>query len=399
MTRFEEIQIGDTAEIVHTITEEDIKRFVDLTGDDNKIHIDKEFAWKTSFKKPVAHGMLSAAFISTIIGTKIPGDGALWYSQSLEFLLPVRVNDIITVYAEVTGKINRTKSIELRTDIYNQDKKKVIAGKAQVKVVEQEISVRKTDENQGEEEMRVALVIGATGGIGSCACEKLAASGFHLAVHYNKNQPKARQIAAKIFSATNREPFVLSGDITREKEVSDIITKVERRLGNIDLILNCATVKIPSIKLEQLDWEDLQKQIDINIKANFNIVKATVPGMKKRNKGKYIFLTTQFTESTPPPQMLPYVTAKYALNGFTKALAVELAPFNIQVNMVSPGMTDTDLISDIPEKVRMIVAAKTPLRRLGKPEDVAGAIAFLASEGANFITGETIRVNGGQVML
>jgi 3-oxoacyl-[acyl-carrier protein] reductase len=121
MTRFDEIHIGDTAEIIHTITEKDIERFVELTGDDNKIHIDKAYAGKTSFKKPVAHGMLSAAFISTIIGTKIPGDGALWYTQSLEFLLPVRVNDIITVCAEVTGKIDRTKTIELRTDIYNQD--------------------------------------------------------------------------------------------------------------------------------------------------------------------------------------------------------------------------------------------------------------------------------------
>lgn len=398
MTRFDEIHIGDTAEIIHTITEKDIERFVELTGDDNKIHIDKAYAGKTSFKKPVAHGMLSAAFISTIIGTKIPGDGALWYTQSLEFLLPVRVNDIITVSAEVIGKVDRTKTIELKTDIYNQDKQKVIAGKAQVKVVEPEIPVRKTEESLGKEEIKVALVIGATGGIGSSACTQLAAAGFHVALHYNTNEEKARQLAAEIISATNKKPFVLSGDITREKEVSELINKVERRLGNIYLVLNCATVKIPNIKLQHLDWKDLQKQIDINIRANFSIVKATVSGMKERKKGKYIFLTTQYTEGTPPAEVLPYVTAKYALNGFAKALAVELAPFNIQVNMVSPGMTETDLISDIPEKVRMLAAAKTPLKRLGKPEDVAGAIVFLASDGANYMTGETIRVNGGQVM-
>jgi 3-oxoacyl-[acyl-carrier protein] reductase len=399
MSRFEEIKIGDSAEIVHKITEKDIERFVELTGDDNKIHIDKTFASNTSFKKPVAHGMLSAAFISTIIGTKIPGDGALWYSQSLEFLLPVRVNDVITVYAEVIGKIERLNAIELKTDIYNQDKQKVIAGKAQVKVIEQESSVANVVVNNINEERKVALVIGATGGIGSRACVKLAFSGFEVAVHYHTNHDKAKQIAAEIKTLTSKEPFVLGGDITSDKEVAELVSRVERRLGNVDLVLNCATVKIPNIKLGQLNWDDLQKQIDINIKANFNLVKATFAGMKERKKGKYIFLTTQYTESTPPVDVLPYVTAKYALNGFAKALAVELAPFNIQVNMVSPGMTDTDLISEIPEKVKMLTAAKTPLKRLAKPEDVAEAIVFLASDGANYMTGETIRINGGQVML
>ena len=93
------------------------------------------------------------------------------------------------------------------------------------------------------------------------------------------------------------------------------------------------------------------------------------------------------------------MTAKSALNGFAKSLAVELAPKGIRVNLVSPGMTDTNLISDIPEKLRLIVAAKTPLRKLADPDDVANAITYLASDKASYITGETIRVNGGQVML
>ncbi len=124
MSRYSEIQIGDRAEISHEITQEDIARFVDLTGDDNKIHIDNSYASKTVFKRPVAHGMLSASFISTIIGTKIPGDGALWFSQSLEFLMPVRVGDVIKVIAQVRSKDDRSNSIELQTDIFNQNKRK-----------------------------------------------------------------------------------------------------------------------------------------------------------------------------------------------------------------------------------------------------------------------------------
>ena len=85
MKAFKAIQIGEKAELIHTITQRDIDKFVDLTGDNNKLHVDMEFAAKTSYKKPVAHGMLGASFVSTIIGTKLPGDGALWYSQNLEF--------------------------------------------------------------------------------------------------------------------------------------------------------------------------------------------------------------------------------------------------------------------------------------------------------------------------
>ena len=124
-SRYSKVNVGDTETIKHTITEADINTFVSLSGDNNKLHVDADFAKKTSYKKPVAHGMIGASFISTIIGTKIPGDGALWYSQNLEFLLPVRVGDTLTVVASVLKKIDRQNSIELQTDIFNQYKQKV----------------------------------------------------------------------------------------------------------------------------------------------------------------------------------------------------------------------------------------------------------------------------------
>jgi len=126
--KYSEIKIGDKAEIKHKITQKDIEKFVELTGDDNKLHTDEEYSELTSLKKPVVHGMLGASFISTIIGTKLPGDGALWYSQNLEFLKSVRVGDELRITAEVVNKFDRTKTVELRTDIYNQHKQKVTAG-------------------------------------------------------------------------------------------------------------------------------------------------------------------------------------------------------------------------------------------------------------------------------
>ena len=145
MHKYESIKIGDKAQIIHTITKEDIEKFVELTGDDNKLHLDKEFASTTSFKKPVAHGMLGASYISTVIGTKLPGDGALWYSQSLEFRQPVRIGDKLRITAQVIKKIDRTKTIELKTDIYNQNKQKVTTGTANVKLVETTIPEEKEE--------------------------------------------------------------------------------------------------------------------------------------------------------------------------------------------------------------------------------------------------------------
>ena len=122
MDKFDKIKLNQTAEIKHTITEDDINKFVELTGDDNRIHVDSNFAAETGFKKPVAHGMLGASFISTVIGTKLPGDGALWFSQSLDFLLPVRIGDQLSIKAKVIKKDKRSRAITLDTVILNQNR-------------------------------------------------------------------------------------------------------------------------------------------------------------------------------------------------------------------------------------------------------------------------------------
>lgn len=396
MTRFDEIQVGDRAEISHAISEQDIERFVALTGDDNKIHTDRDFAGRTSFKKPVAHGMLSASFISTIIGTKIPGDGALWFSQTLDFLLPVRVGDTITIVAEVVAKHERLNVIELQTDIFNQDKQKVIAGKSKVKIVE-DLIPNQSSINDPSPVKKVALVVGATGGIGSEAVMQLAELGYDIALHYHHNRDLADRLLEAV-QAKNQKAFLVQADLMDSQSVTELVEKVQRRLGQITFFVNCATLSLPRLSFEDISWADIASQIDINIKANFCLAKAIVPSMKQSKFGKLVFITSQMAEGTPPADRLPYVIAKQALHGFGKALAVELAPYNVCVNFVSPGMTDTDLVADIPEKAKLLVAARTPMKRLARPIDIAKVIAFLAYD-CDYITGETIRVNGGAVMI
>ena len=395
MKKFDDIKVGDKAELIHIITQSDIDRFVDLTGDDNKIHVDKEYASMTSFKKPVAHGMLGASFISTIIGTKLPGDGALWYAQNIEFLQPIRVGDSITVKAEVIKKIERVRAIELSTDIYNQNNQKVVSGTAKVKLIEQEKVVPEIVEKKMEK--RVALVIGGTGGIGRASCLQLAKDGFDIVINYRHNVELAKKIKEQII-ALGEKALIVNADITDFEQVQNMINKIVRKFGTITVVVNCATVNIPNIKIHDLEWERIQEQLDLNIKGSFNILKCIIPVMENNKYGKIINITTQYIE-TPNSQLVHYITAKSALHGFTKALAFELAHKGIRVNLVSPSMTDTNLLADIPEKIRLLTAAQTPLRRIAVPEDVACAISYLASEKSDFLTGETIRVNGGQVMI
>jgi 3-oxoacyl-[acyl-carrier protein] reductase len=394
MDKYLQIKVGAKEEIIHIITHQDVEKFIDLTGDDNKIHTNAEYASLTSFKKPVVHGMLGASFISTIIGTKIPGDGALWYSQNLEFIHPVRVGDKLKITAEVIKKIDRTKTIELRTDIYNQNKQLVTKGVAKVKVISQVEKALKDDKASSN---KTVLVIGGTGGIGSATCLQLASDGFNVAIHYLNNKISAELLKEKITSL-GQKSVIVSGDIQDEKSVANIKDKSERAIGKITVVVNCATLPIANIKFNDMEWSDVQSHYDVNVKSSYNILKAFISEWEGAKFGKFIGLTTLYTEEFKS-ELLGYITGKTALNGFVKALAFELGPKGIRLNLVSPGMVDTQLIANVPEKAVLLSAAQTPLRALAQPQDVANTISFLASDKSNYLTGETIRVNGGQTML
>ena len=393
--KFDEIQLGMEQKLVHLLTEEDVRRFVDLTGDDNLLHTDSTYAAMTSLKKPVAHGMLGASFISTIIGTKLPGDGALWFSQNLEFLLPVRVGDILNVRVEVVGKEERTRVIELQTDIRNQHRQIVTRGFAKVKVVEQEPDPKHLE--TGESLKRVALVIGGSGGIGSAACIALAEAGYDVGIHYHLNADAAHKVA-DIVRKIGRKAHVCQGDISNQASISDMIETMALRLSSVSVLVNCTTSKIAAIKFSDLTWLDFKTHLDIQIHGTFNLVRAVLPFMEKQRYGKIINLNSQALDS-PSSNWVHYITAKGALMGFSRALAFDLASKGIRVNSVAPGMTETDLLADIPERVKLVAAAKVPLGRLASPEDIAKAIVFLASDQSDYLCGETIRVNGGQFMI
>jgi len=396
--KYRDIRIGDKAELSHVITSDDINRFVELTGDNNKLHLDEKFAGNTYLKKPVVHGMLGASFISTVIGTKIPGDGALWYSQSLEFLIPVKTGDRITVIAEVVKKIDSENIVELKTEIYNQNRQIVTRGFAKVKVLEPEVKETKTVQyTEPEKQPKVAMIIGGTGVIGSAACMQLAKDGFDLIIHYHQNKRRASEIKDEVLKL-KRKAIIIKADILNDAEIADVVSHGIRTFGKIDVAVNCAAVEIPNIKIQDLLWEDFKKQIDLHIRTTFTIIKNLLPGMVEQGYGKIINIGSLLVDK-PNSDIAHYITAKAALSGLTKAMALELAPKGIRVNLITPSIIESELTVNIPQKVKLLAAAQTPLRRLAKGNDVAGVISFLACEKSDFLTGENIRVNGGQIMI
>jgi 3-oxoacyl-[acyl-carrier protein] reductase len=397
MARFDEISVGDRAEVQHVITERDLQKFVELTGDDNRLHVDSEYAKRTPFKNRVVHGMLGAAFISTVIGTKLPGDGALWFSQTLEFISPVRLADKITIVATVVEKIARDSVIVLSTEIFNQNKQRVTTGLAKVKIVEQVETESGATESKPQPARRAALVVGATGAVGSAVARRFAAIGYDLVLAYRTNVELAESLGSEL-SASGARVKLTQGDVTDESYIKELSALCERFSGGLDYIVSTATAPLVTLAVENLDWADFDRHFSANVKSSFLLAKHLSSLMLLRRSPGFVFISSMAAEA-PVVGWLPYIAAKSALNGFARALALELAPMGIRSNLVSPGMIDTDLIANVPKKARLMVEAKTPRRRLARPEDVAAAVAHLCSDDCDYVTGETLRVNGGQMML
>jgi 3-oxoacyl-[acyl-carrier protein] reductase len=391
---FEEIQVGDTVSLVRQITMDDVRRFADLTGDDNPLHVDPAYAEATPFKGIVVHGMLGASLLSTLIGTRLPGEGALWVSQSFEFLHPIRLDDTLTVTCTVLGKRDRDRLLELDAHIENQRKNVVLSGKGTVRVMAEPKPVA----GPGPQRPMVAVVVGGAGGIGRAVCRNLARDGYAVVVGYRTQQARAAEIVHEIEDAGGRA-VALGADITDESAARSLVAAAMGRFGGIGVVVHSVSPPINAASFADLEWADMAAHLDAEVRGAFMLAKACVPPMREQGYGRIVAITSAVLDGAPTPRWTAYSVGKAALATFARSLAVELGPAGITVNCVSPGMTDTALIGDIPEKARLILARQAPLRRLTQPEDVAAAVSFLVSPGADYITGETLRVNGGQVTL
>jgi NAD(P)-dependent dehydrogenase (short-subunit alcohol dehydrogenase family) len=240
---------------------------------------------------------------------------------------------------------------------------------------------------------RVALVTGASRGLGAAIAQKLASSGASVAINCFGSADVAQGVANNIITQGGKAA-VFKADVRDEQQVRQMVADVQRRFGLIDILVLNATGPQPMLKIEDLSWQACLDQLEFFVKSPVILLQAVVGQMKQRRHGRIIQIGSEVFEKGVP-EFSNYVAAKGAQLGLTRSWAMELAPWQITVNQVSPGWIPTERHTSDPQAAKDSYAAAVPMKRMGVPCDIGEAVAFLASDGANFITGQKITVNGG----
>jgi len=242
---------------------------------------------------------------------------------------------------------------------------------------------------------KTAIVTGASRGIGREIAILLGKEGARVAVNYSGSKEKAEEVV-ELIKQSGGDAFAIQANVSDADQVKQMIDETLKTFGSIDMLVNNAGITRDSLlmRMKEDEWDDV---ININLKGVFLCTKAVTRQMMKQRAGKIVNLASIVGVIGNPGQA-NYVAAKAGVIGLTKTTAKELASRNITVNAVAPGFITTDMTEALPEDVKEQMLGSIPLGKLGSAEDVAGAVAFLLSNDANYITGQTIHVDGGMVM-
>jgi 3-oxoacyl-[acyl-carrier protein] reductase len=236
-------------------------------------------------------------------------------------------------------------------------------------------------------EGKVALVTGGARGIGAAVSRELARAGARVCVNYRSDAAAAEALAAEIGGAA------LAADVADPGQVAALVERAETELGPLDVLVANAGITRDTLiaRMSDEEWNDV---MDTNLRGVFNCCRAVARGMLRRRSGSIVTMTSVVGLHGNPGQT-NYAASKAGIVGFTKALAKELGSRGVRVNAVAPGYITTGLTEVLPDQLKELILANTPLGRLGDPEDVAGAVRFLCSDEARFVTGAVLQVDGG----
>jgi 3-oxoacyl-[acyl-carrier protein] reductase len=244
---------------------------------------------------------------------------------------------------------------------------------------------------------KVAIVTGSSRGIGAETVKLLAAHGAKVAVNFNASRDRAEQVLAEI-KGEEGEGIVVQADVTVRAQVDALVREVQEKLGPVDILVNNAAISFPMVPFTEFRWEDFERKVVQEMAACFHPCQAVIPGMVRRGHGSIVNVSSGLSRS-PGVGYSSHSAAKAALDALSKSLALELGPAGIRVNVVAPGLTDTEATAFVPPQVREMIAGHTPLRRVGRPEDVAGAVLFCCVDWSSFVSGAYLPVSGGALMV
>lgn len=243
---------------------------------------------------------------------------------------------------------------------------------------------------------QVALVTGASTGLGKAIAIELGRRGARVALNYANNRERADRAFAE-FRAADAEGVLVRADATTHEGVERMVEETRAALGPIDIVVANATCDQPQKPIEEYDWEFYQSMLDFFVKSPYLLCRATLAHMKEQRAGCFINIGSEVYDRGIP-NFSAYVSAKGGQRGWTRSMANELAPWNIRVNMVSPGWIPVERHEHDPQELKDEYLAGVPLGRWGVPQDIAEAVSYLASPAGAFVTGQTLIVNGGNTV-
>jgi 3-oxoacyl-[acyl-carrier protein] reductase len=243
--------------------------------------------------------------------------------------------------------------------------------------------------------IKVALVTGASRGIGASIALELAKN--NMLVIGTATSDKGVRAIEENFKLNNQKGIGLILDVNDNKSIESLINHIEENYGNISILVNNAGITKDNLlmKMKDEDWDEV---INTNLKSVFKLSKSVIRKMMKNRYGRIINISSVVGHSGNAGQT-NYTAAKAGISGFTKSLAQEVGSRGITVNCVAPGFIDTEMTQSLPEEYKNQMISRIPLGKLGNPNDIANAVVFLASENASYITGETLHINGGMLMI
>lgn len=386
------IEVGQTYRETLVVDDRVVEEFASFSGDRNPIHIDAAEARSYGFTRSVAHGAILIAALSRIIGMKLPGPGAVWISQEVEWKKPVFVGDEIELLATVVSFSRAAGIIVLEVGARNGKGEKVMSGSGKVKIAE-----RVSGKNEVDTMVkRTVLITGGSRGIGAEVARYLAGLGWSVAVNFRESQNAAEQLVNEI-NSRGGDAACFGADVADELSAKNIVGHVLDRWGRLDAVVHCATPPIKQNGITELAYSDIEEYLRVYVGGALTLMQAAVPGMQEREFGRFVFLGTAVLFGAPPAGWGAYNVAKSALEGLVKSSAVELGSMGITVNMVSPGLTVTDLTNDIPTRTKEVEARRNPMRRLAGERDSAALVSYLLSSEGSYMNGVNLPLTGGPV--